>query len=347
MKNERKNQLNRRGFLKLAGGASALVTAQACLPHVDGGWGSCAEEQADLDPALVPASHRVVEVLAPAAVDVSTLEIDAALVASMFAAGLLALTDEADLSAAWAAIMPERLPGERIALKANALNQDVPTRPELLIAILDSLKADLSVAAEDLFVWDRTERELERAGIVAETIGAACLGTIHSATDTSGVGYVDGSVCLSGQKIQLSALLDQVDHLINVPVMKNHFAAGFTGCMKNHYGSFQNPWDYHDGSDQHIARLNAIPEVAGTTRLMVMDALIGVCRRDTDAAADCVPSRILLSFDPVAIDQRGLEIRDEMRALADMEPGPAAGYLQIGEEMGLGSTQYDLVTIEL
>ena len=347
MKKEPKKHLNRRGFLKLAGGATAALSAGACLPHVDGDWASCDEEQQDLDPSLVPASHRVVEVLAPAAVDENTLEVDAALVANMFATGLLALTDAADLSAAWAAIMPERLPGEQIALKANALNQDVPTRPELLIAILESLKADFSVAAEDLFVWDRTERELERAGIVAEAIGAACLGTIHSATDTSGVGYVDGSICLSGNKIQLSALLDRVDHLINVPVMKNHFAAGFTGCMKNHYGSFQNPWDYHEGSDQHIARLNAIPQVAGSTRLMVMDALIGVCRRDTDASADCIPSRILLSFDPVAIDQRGLEIRDEMRALAGLEPGPAAGYLQIGEEMGLGSTQYELVSIEL
>jgi uncharacterized protein (DUF362 family) len=136
--------------------------------------------------------------------------------------------------------------------------------------------------------------------------------------------------------------------LINVAVMKNHFAAKFTGCMKNQYGSFSRPYDFHEGSDDHIANLSVMPEITSVSRLFVIDALFGVSIGDTDKPPDCAPKRILFSFDPVAIDQRGLEIRDEMRRVFhDQDPGPQPGYIQKAADMGLGSMEYDLVTIEI
>jgi uncharacterized protein (DUF362 family) len=271
------------------------------------------------------------------------------IVVQMFSAGMLALTDATTLGEAWQMVMPGRLAGEKIALKVNTLSQEVPTSPEICEAIVGSLRADLQVDAADIFIWDRTTRELQRSDFKPERLGVECIGTTFSATDETGPGYETEPACLSGRKIYLSRVLTQeTDHLLNVAVMKNHFAAKFTGCLKNHYGSFSKPYDFHDGSDDHIANLNVMPEITGVSRLFVIDALFGVCVGDTDKPADCAPRRLLFSFDPVAIDQRGLEIRDEMRrSYHDQDPGPQPGYIQKAADLGLGTTEYELVTIEI
>jgi len=138
-----------------------------------------------------------------------------------------------------------------------------------------------------------------------------------------------------------------VDHLINVAVLKNHFAAKFTGCLKNHYGSFANPYDFHEGCQEHIALLNTLPQIADVSRLFAIDALFAVTVGDTNKPADSEPKRILLSFDPVAIDKRGEEIRDEIRLSNGQEAGEPAEYIGFAAELGLGSTEYELVTIEI
>jgi len=332
--------------LQIAGGSAACLGAAACLPHADGDWSSCTEGQ----PLIVaPSSNLVVEVhsdLAIAKVEGKSV-IDASVVAAMFTAGLQSLTGQATAAEAWQVVLPGRKDGERIALKANALNPDVPSSPELLAAVIGSL-TEGGIPAVDVFVWDRTVRELEHAGITPERLGVDCLGTIYSSGDDSGPGYEQEAACLSGRKIHLSTILTrETDHLINVAVLKNHFAAGFTGCLKNNYGCFENPYDFHDGCEQHIALLNALPQIASVARLCVVDALFAVTVGDTNKPADCEPGLILLSFDPVAIDQRGLDIRDQIRASRGQGPGNPAGYIQVAAEMGMGSTDYELQTIEI
>ena len=345
----KKDRISRRKFIKLVGGGAAGITAASCIPHVGGNWDSCEVE----DPGEIPQprSNRVVEVYAENSVVEEDGIIVEEVVTQMFSAGLLALTGTATLAEAWQSVLPGRQAGERIALKVNTLGQDCPSSPQLCGAIVDSLQADLQVAAGDVFVWDRTVRELERAKL--DELSVAIRGTTYSATDETGPGYEDEPACLTGRKIYFSRVLTrEIDHLINVAVMKNHFAAKFTGCMKNHYGSFSRPYDFHEGSDDHIANLNVMPEITGVSRLFIMDALFGVCVGDTDKPADCAPKRILLSFDPVAIDQRGLEIRDEMRRspphnLDEPDGGPLPGYIQKAADLGLGSMEYDLVTREI
>jgi len=345
----KKKNLSRRRFLKLTAQGAVVATAASCIPHVDGDWDTCEQSEFNLDPSLVPISHVVVEVNSAHSVAEDSWDIDPQVVREMFTSGLMALTETDDPTDSWSVVIPGYESGEKISLKANTLNPSVPSSPALISAISESLLQNLNgLSSQDLFIWDRTEKELENAGILQDTVKVPCLGTFKSSDDESGPGYESDSVCLSGKKIHLSKLLtQQTDHLINVSVMKNHGASGFTGCMKNHYGSFSNPEDFHKECELHIARLNAIPEVTAKTRLFAMDALIGVSMGDTHMPHDCKPRKILLSFDPVAIDQRGMEIRDEIRAQEGMSPAKVAGYLQEAEQMGLGTRSYELVTIEI
>ncbi len=341
------NLVSRRKFIRGLGSGFILFGASTCLPHVNGDWSSCEIQDPDEQP-IEPVSHRVIEVVSDHAVSDVTYEIDPMVVANMLSAGLAALTEETSLPQAWSRILPSYQEGDYVSLKVNALNPDVPTSPELTAAIAQSLMTNLGVQPDRLFVWDRTELDLLQAGFTPEKMNIACLGTVKSAHDNSGIGYEKQYVCLSGRKIYLSGLLTlNTQHLINAAVLKNHSVAGFTGCLKNHYGSFSNPWDFHKDCDTHIAYLNAIPQVSSTTRLYVIDALLGVVLGDTDRPFDCLPKRILLSFDPVAIDQRGLEIRDEMRAILDRPAGKPADYLQIATELKLGSTDFERVKIDI
>jgi len=346
-------RLSRRRFLRTVGGGAAVLGAAACLPHVSGEWGACSEPdgggadgEADGGQVPAPRSHRVVEIVAPDVVDPDSLAIDPARLPELFGRGLLALTGAASLAEAWREVLPDRGPGERVGIKVNTLNARVPSAPALAEALVGSLRAEGGLAQAEVFVWDRSLRELTRAGFDAERLGCALVGTHASSSDPSGPGYAREAVCLSGRQIHLSTVLTEgLEHLINLAVMKNHLAAGFTGALKNHYGSFATPGEFHEGCELHIARLNAFPAIATRSRLHVLDALVGVCAGDTADPPDCAPGRILLAFDPVALDRRGVEVRDEVRAQRGSPPGPPAAYLEPAAALGLGSLDYELVQI--
>lgn len=299
------------------------------------------------DIPLLP-SNIVVEVKSDQSVADDTFEIDQAVVAQMFTSGLIALTSATSMLDAWSLVLPSYQEGEKISLKVNALNSDVPTSPELSAAIVSSLSEDRGISSNNIFIWDRTEQDLTQAGLTLERTGALCRGTVKSSNDPTGIGYEEQHVCLTSKKIHLSSLLTlDTAHLLNVAVLKNHSVAGVTGCLKNHFGSFNNPWDFHEDCSTHIANLNAMPQVTKISRLFVIDALRAVVLGDTNRPFDCLPKRLLLSFDPVAIDQRGLNIRDAMRASLDKPAGGPAEYLQLASDLHLGSTEYDLVEIDL
>jgi uncharacterized protein (DUF362 family) len=278
---------------------------------------------------------------------------------------LLGISREADVASAWKTLIPTYKPGEVIGIKANMIAYGVPTQPVVIKALVDLIKAGMGIGGEQIVIWDRRLDEFtRRSDITPELMGATIEGTIESVDQDgnpvqgAGRGYEFGSTCLMGQKTHLSAILTRrCDHLINLGVMKDHPASGFTGVMKNHYGSISNPGCFHDDAvdgvvivdrfGRTIPELNALDEIAGKTRLWLMDATIGSCKNGNMGPADCRPKRLLAALDPVAIDARGRQLRDEMRGKA----GPSketisANWLDKAATLGLGSQKPDLLSIE-
>ncbi|MBN2494407.1 MAG: DUF362 domain-containing protein [Deltaproteobacteria bacterium] len=343
--------MSRRRFVQLAGGALAL-SSTSCLPHVGGEWETCGQEgscEPETHEVPAPPSSRVVEVSDPLSASFESLTIEAARVPAMFRAGLLALCEVESVKAAWEAVLPAYEPGQRIGIKVNCLSARAASSLALTQAVHDSL-VEAGIEPEAIFVWDRTERELGEAGFLSdEVLGPRCQYTLAKDETADCAGYECEPVCLSGRKIYLSRLLTrETDHLINLAVMKNHDTAKFTGCLKNHYGAFSRPGDFHDNCAEHIAQLNTLPAISSVSRLQVLDALLGVCKADTNKPADCAPGRVLLAFDPVAIDRRGIEIRDEQRfSCYDLPAGYPAEYLDRATELGVGAASYELVRIDM
>ncbi|MCC6747280.1 MAG: DUF362 domain-containing protein [Deltaproteobacteria bacterium] len=349
---------SRRRFLQ-GGAALGAAALTGCLPDVDGLWkgeavAPCGESPARALPALGPNAGRVVELHDPALV--SETAVDARRVGEALTRVLLALARAADLRAACRALFPSYKPGEVVGIKVNVLNARVPTQPALVKALVDALRSGLGLAPEQLLVWDRRLDELRQVQLGPGALGATVEGTWETPEGKgAGRGYELGATCIGGRSTHLSNIVTRrVDHLVNLAVMKNHKAAGFTGVLKNVYGLIDNPGDFHDRKsgeavlerrfEEAIPAINALPEVGGKTRLYLLDALIGVCKGDTSDPPDCTPARLLAALDPVALDVRGRQLRDEARGprLGPSTETISSGWLAAAERAGLGSPKVKL-----
>jgi uncharacterized protein (DUF362 family) len=348
--------LSRRSFLLGGAGALAGATAARCLPGVDGQWRDesqalCSASEPRVAPGDPAQRGRVLELHDPALTVKDAPVVDAKVAAAGFKQLLLALSGKPDVAAAWATLFPALAPGQVIGIKVNTLNQHLSTHPEVVRAVVDSLRQGLAIAPEQIVVWDRRLDELTRAGLTPSALGVSVEGTLESTgAKGAGRGYELKATCLGLRNAKLSNILTRrIDHLINIAVMKRHEWSGFTACLKNHYGSIDNPGDFHDkvasgGAvlerrfEAAIPALNALPEVVGKTRLWIVDASFGVAKGSTDSPVDCIPNRLLCGLDPLALDVRARQLRDEMRGALGPDPETVSeGWLQAAERAGLGS----------
>jgi len=294
----------------------------------------------------------------------SPVRIDQGHVAPTLLSLIKKLSGEDELSKAWARLLPGYLAGQVVGIKVNTLNAKVPTHPEIIRELVASLKDHGGVQGGDILVWDRRLDELQKAGFKESVIGCRVIGTQDDTkSQGNGPGYESDGSCLGGEQARLSKIItrsgDQegIDHLINVAVLKNHFASGFTGVLKNHYGTFHNPGTFRDRVDagsgkvlerrfeQAIPTINALPEVAKKSRLWLVDATIVVAKGDTDAAADTLMESLYGGLDPVALDVCCRAARDE-KAAGAVQDTTSQGWLEACERVGLGSATVKILDQE-
>jgi hypothetical protein len=114
---------------------------------------------------------------------------------------------------------------------------------------------------------------------------------------------------------------EHLTKIINVPNMKDHGAAGVTGCLKNiAYGSFSNVARSHSGSITNtysfIGTLASVEPLRSRTVLQVMDGLRGVWHGGPFSPTRnfrFYPKRMMFGTDPVAIDRLLIDIIDNER----------------------------------
>jgi len=217
----------------------------------------------------------------------------------------------------------------------------ISTSVELTEAIVAGLMS-AGVRPEDIVIWDRTNRELSRAGFRLNRNGSGvrCLGT-----DDELAGY-ESELAFTGEVgAFFSRLLTRFcDALINVPVLKDHDLAGVTAALKNYYGTIHNPNRYHDNhGDPFIADLNTSPLIRTKERLVVCDAL----RVQYEGGPSYKPQwlwecgGLLLGQDPVAVDRVGYDWIEQRRAQAGLpslkQDGREPIWLWTAARYGLGA----------
>jgi uncharacterized protein (DUF362 family) len=227
---------------------------------------------------------------------------------------------------------------DTVAIKVNCLaGKAMSPRVELVEALVD-LVADAGVDRRRIIVFERSSRELERAGFTIRRSGPpyVCIGTDNDyqrRPSTSGaIGSCFATLVATG-----------CTALVSFGVVKDHDLSGISAGMKNWYGVIHNPNKYHDnGCDPYIVDVARHPFIAGKLRLTVLDGVRAQCHGGPAFRASALfdLARVAASTDPVAIDAWAWQViereraRRGMRSLADA--GRPVRYLETAVKHGLG-----------
>ena len=267
---------------------------------------------------------------------------------AMLDAGLVALSGQKDAVAALAKYFR---PGERVGLKINGLaGRKAATHVEL-VDELSVLLGKANIEGRQQIVFDRFARDLSASGFSTQPHGYRCVGNDEA-------GHEEELVQMPSSASRLTRVLTtQVDGVLNLPILKQHMLAGMTGALKNNFGCIHNPNKMHiDNCDPYVAEVNAVPEIRGKQRLVIMDALRPVLDNGPSYQPGMaeVANVMLFATDLVAVDTVALAILEELRAKRELptlaKAGIAPTYLATASKMGLGVSDragIDVVTIEV
>jgi len=248
-------------------------------------------------------------------------------------------------------------PGDVVAIKVNSITgRNLSTSPALATAIADGL-ISCGVRPNKILIWDRTSLELRNAGFEIRSSGKEpfCFGT-----DSDSIGYESSPTVIGSIGSCFSNIVTEyATALINVPILREHSAAGISVALKNNYGAIHNPNKYHaDGCTPFVADVNAHPDLRKKTRLIICDA----ARVQFQSGPGYKPKwiadfgGILLSSDPVALDTIAAEEIDKLRKAARLrtlrEERRYPGYLSVASDdshsLGISErSRIDVVNAEL
>jgi uncharacterized protein (DUF362 family) len=366
--------MNRRCFLQLAT-AAPLLASEPALPTY--------RVTSPFKPAPKPGMPgrypgEVVRVTCDRSIDVETERIDAQVVRAMLSSGMRTLTGVSSDREAWSQFIT---PEDVVGIKVNCSGAPrVMSSPEVVSGIVANL-VELGVPVKNIHIYERFQDQLDMVRYDRSVPAGV---QIHAAENArrSIIGYDPSTfveVNFFGEDDTRSYVVrlvsDKLTKIINVPNMKEHQAAGVTGCLKNAaYGNFSNVARSHrkeiTNTYSFIGTLAAVEPVRSRTVLNIMDGLRGVWHAgpfSQNKRFRFFPKQIMFGTDPVAMDRLLIELIEEKRksehapSIFDRSPSrvrfegkpdPAfnayirePGHVEYASRLGLGV--YDIDKIQL
>jgi uncharacterized protein (DUF362 family) len=227
---------------------------------------------------------------------------------------------------------------DTVGIKVNCLAGRLLSPRVELVEALVHLVASAGVDRRRIIVFERSDRELERAGFTIRKQGSPyrCFGTNNDFDrQPSSIGEI-GSCFARLVSTTCTAL-------VSFGVVKDHDLSGVSAGMKNWYGAIHNPNKYHsNGCDPFISDVARHPFIRDKRRLTVLDGVVAQCHGGPAyrAGSTFELGRVAASTDPVAADLWALREIEAERARRGMPSLEAAGrparYLATAEKVGLG-----------
>jgi uncharacterized protein (DUF362 family) len=362
--------LQRRTFLQLAAASPLLGGVNAPIRSVPP-YQIVTRHDVEIGSLTSPKfPGQAVRLESARAVDVTSNTVNAQTVRAMVGRGICELTGESQEQKAWAQFFSAQ---DVVGIKVNCSGApEINSDPEVVSAIIDGLFS-AGVKPENVFIYDRFSNQLaivKYTECVAK--GARIVAAEHSRSSTI-LGYDPFTyveVDFFGEDDTRSNLFRMVpEHftkVVNVPTMKEHRAAGVTGCLKNMaYGSFSNVARSHrnevSNTYSFIGTLASVEPLRSRTVLHVMDGLRSLWHGGPFLQSDnflFYPKRIVVGTDPVALDHLLIEMIEEKRrqegapsifdrSEAHIRPGPELdpqfnsfirepGHVEYASHLGLG-----------
>src|SRR6185312_9816966 len=255
--------------------------------------------------------------------------------------------------------------------------------PEIVAGIVENLIA-IGVPAQQICIYERFENQLKTVGYDRYVAPGVKTWAAENGPRGAILGYDPNTyveVDFFGEEDTRSFMsrkvADTFTKIINVPKMKEHQAAGVTGCLKNiSYGDFSNVARSHRYSKTNtysfIGTLASVEPLRSRTVLHVMDGLRGVWHAGPFSYSKkfrFYPKQLMFGTDPVAMDRLLIDVieakrkaegapsifdRSPDRIKADDTPTKDPNYNHFVREPGhveyastLGLGEYDIQRIHL
>lgn len=302
--------------------------------------------------------------------------VDQPTVDDMVDRGVKELTGTSTVANAWSALIPNYQNGDGVAIKVNFNNSPgwspdcagsgnvIDALPHPVRSVIAGLRA-IGVPETDIWIYDAIRAIPSRFKSVITTVypdvrfydgsnppGSPCPGSLKAtfeSTDPSA--WVTFSQGISSQRV--ADVVVEAAHLINMPIIKNHFFKGTTLSFKNHFGTIKNPGALHpyidvDGGPPYSSSQNPLVDIylnsniGPKTRLVLGDGLYGALDYNQAPVrwsifGNQAPNSLLFATDPVAIDCVMYDLLDDERAIT---LSGADDYLQVAQVAGLGTFEH-------
>ena len=313
-------------------------------------------DQPVLDETALQDLIPVVEVIGEKVWDGDTL--NGKIVAEMLGSAMIKLTGTDTVKEAWREFV---LPHDIIGIKVNPIGGEKLCTHRVLVDSIVNQLYEAGVLRNQVIIWDRFEAHLINAGYKINLNGQ---GVRCFASDSNGVGYDDETFYETEKDVEVrrengstasrytKILTEKVTAIINVPILKHHAITGISGCLKNlAFGSVDNTSRFHSNPlncDPAIGDIYDHTVIKDKVVLNIADGLL--------AAFDGGPvydpngvwkyGGLLVSPDPVAIDQIALETINEKREEAGLKPAQSTKYIRSSWRLGLGTNNLDEVDFQ-
>lgn len=271
-------------------------------------------------PGLFPG--RVVEMSDQRAI-VSN-RVSQSVVSQMLEGGMRELTGESTICGAWAKFVE---PSDVVGIKINPSGAPACcSSPEIVREIISGLES-VGVRPQNIIVYDRYGYEIDVGSYQSLLpLGTKVVGIQDGTLDASG--YDPSVYCQASffgeweTRSYMASIVTQVlTKIINVPTMKDHSAAGVTGCLKNlGYGTFNNVARSHVApysfTNPLIGVMCSVEPLRSKAVLHIMDGMRQVWHGGplTQVQEFIYPAGLLLlGTDPVAMDTIELQAIEKKR----------------------------------
>jgi len=271
-------------------------------------------------PGLFPG--RVVEISSPDAIVRN--RVSQPLIKEMLDHGMKRLIGETSAQDAWAKFVD---PKDIIGIKINPSGAPACcSSPEIVREIVAAVQS-VGVPARNIIIYDRYAYEIDIGSYQALVPPEVKVVGIQDAF-TGASGYDMNIYCDANffgewetRSYMASIVAHGVSKIINVPTMKDHSAAGVTGCLKNlGYGTFNNVARSHrqpySFTDPLIGMMCSVEPLRSKAVLHIMDGMRLVWHGGplTQVQDFIYPAgKMYIGTDPVAMDTIELKAIEEKR----------------------------------
>ncbi|MBV8819264.1 MAG: DUF362 domain-containing protein [Acidobacteriaceae bacterium] len=315
--------MHRRNFLQLA---AATPLCAAPTVGVEPAYKKVTPYPAQSSSIGMPGKYPGVAVRthSAASIEEGTGKVNPDAVREMLARGMVGLTGQRTAKDAWASFFA---PSDVVGIKVNCSGAPgVMSTPAVVAGVVENLIA-VGVKPDQIWIYERFPDQLSSAhydrfvpaGVHIDAIEKSRRSIINYDPKT----YVE--VDFFGEDDTRSNMVRHVTErftkIINVPNMKDHGAAGVTGCLKNiAYGNYSNVARSHyrekTNTLSFIGTLASMEPLRSKTVLQVMDGLRGIWHGGPFAKSPrfyFYPKQIVFGTDPVALDRLLIDIIDDKR----------------------------------